>query len=143
MAETWLPFPADPRYSISDHGRFRGPRGPLKTQPDTNGYHYVQFGDVARNNKAHRLVAQMFLGDITGMDVDHLDDDPGNNHVSNLEIVTHAENMRRYSARRTHCKQGHKLTPDNTFSSGRRKRACRTCDRATSKRRRDAKRVAA
>ena len=41
----------------------------------------------------HRLVASAYLGDITGMTVNHTDGNPSNNNVSNLEIVTMKENI--------------------------------------------------
>ena len=41
----------------------------------------------------HRLVAQKYLGDITGKVVNHIDGDKTNNHVSNLEICTQKENQ--------------------------------------------------
>ena len=40
----------------------------------------------------HRLVAQAFIGDIAGKEINHIDGDKKNNHVSNLEIVTKSEN---------------------------------------------------
>ena len=42
----------------------------------------------------HRLVASAYLGDVTGLTVNHIDGNPSNNHVSNLEIVTMQENIR-------------------------------------------------
>lgn len=48
----------------------------------------------------HRIVAETFLGAIPkGYDVDHIDGDKSNNNITNLEVVTHKENMRRYYAR--------------------------------------------
>lgn len=44
--------------------------------------------------KIHRIVALAFLGEPgEGMEVNHIDGDKTNNHVSNLEWVTHKENM--------------------------------------------------
>lgn len=43
----------------------------------------------------HRLVAAAFIGDIPkGYTVNHKDGCKFNNHVQNLEIITHAQNMR-------------------------------------------------
>ena len=42
----------------------------------------------------HRLVASAYLGDITGLTVNHIDGDPCNNNVENLEIVSMKENIR-------------------------------------------------
>lgn len=58
------------------------------------GYFIIQ---LERCYTIHRIVAETFLGSIPeGYDVDHLDGDKSNNSVTNLEIVTHQENMRRY-----------------------------------------------
>ena len=51
---------------------------------------------VRHSLAVHRVIASVFLGDITGMEVDHLDFNKKNNFVENLEIVTKKENMRRY-----------------------------------------------
>lgn len=53
----------------------------------------------------HRLVALTFLAipdNPDDMDVDHLDSNPQNNHWTNLEWVTHAENNKRSFARGNH-----------------------------------------
>jgi len=50
------------------------------------------------NNKSvniyiHRLIAEMFLGDVRGMQVDHIDGDIRNNHISNLRIGSQIDNL--------------------------------------------------
>ena len=71
-------------------------------KPQVNNYGYINFSI----NKgvphgcwvsAHRLVAFKYLGlpPTPQHEVDHLDNDKTNNHWSNLEWVTHAENQRR------------------------------------------------
>ena len=61
------------------------------------GYFIIQ---LERCYTIHRIVAETFLGSIPeGYDVDHIDGDKSNNSVTNLEIVTHQENMRRYYER--------------------------------------------
>lgn len=58
---------------------------------------------------------------------------------AHLEIVSHAENLRRRDARRTHCRRGHALTADNLTSDTTHKRMCLACLRI----RQDAARLAA
>lgn len=58
------------------------------------GYYIIQ---LEKCLTIHKIVAETFLGDIPkGYDVDHIDGDKSNNSLTNLEIVTHQENMVRY-----------------------------------------------
>ena len=42
----------------------------------------------------HRLVYQTFIGEIPeGYEINHIDHNKSNNHISNLELVSHSENM--------------------------------------------------
>lgn len=58
---------------------------------------------LSKNSKqkhfyVHRLVASHFIGAIPdGMEVNHIDHDKTNNHVSNLEICTPSENMKAFA----------------------------------------------
>ena len=58
-------------------------------------------------------------------------------HPKHLEPVTHAENVARgnagnHNAAKTHCKQGHEFTPENTYiNPSRGGRECRACNKAT------------
>ena len=44
----------------------------------------------------HRVVAEHFIGEIYGLEINHKDFNKANNAVSNLEIVTRAENAAHY-----------------------------------------------
>lgn len=105
-------------------------------------YHRVSLSKkgVSAAKLVHRLVAFAFLGAPTqGQEVRHLDGNPDNNAASNLAWGTRSENMMdavrhgTHSSNRekTHCKQGHEFTPENTMAragipNG---RMCRTCKR--------------
>ena len=44
----------------------------------------------------HTVIYAWYKGEVQlGYDIDHLDNNPFNNNIDNLELVTHAENMRR------------------------------------------------
>jgi hypothetical protein len=133
--ETWRTVAANPRYVVSDAGRVRSPYGRvLKPQSDhPYGYQHVQLG---RGNQhyVHRLVAAAFIGDVAGMDVEHVDGDTENNAVTNLLIVTHAENMRRQRLRKPACKRGHLFAVHGGWSRNGR-RFCRECARVRDRRR--------
>lgn len=78
-----------------------------------------------------RLIYCWFLDDIpAGMDVDHIDNNPFNNRLENLQLLTREENLaKRYSDNEdtccnqyTYCKE-HGLTPDKKKPS--RKKKCK------------------
>ena len=66
-----------------------------------NGYYEVSI--ASRSYTVHRVVAEVYLGEIPpGMEVDHIDTDPKNNSVKNLCIVTSKENTIVYKRRMPH-----------------------------------------
>ena len=93
-----------------------------------------------------RLVTRMILADQLGVGIDDLDPqvhalhscDRGHDGCVTPEHIhpgTHAENVqesvdhrRHHQSQKTHCKRGHKFTPENTYTHGGR-RHCRACRR--------------
>jgi len=73
----------------------------LKRMNHNIGYHrYKMVSDAGKQCiiYVHRVVAEAFKGKIPDdMEVNHLDGNKQNNHLSNLEIVTHAENQKHAS----------------------------------------------
>lgn len=152
MNETWLPVVGfEGRYEVSDLGRVRS----LDRKVLNNGTPVVIKGVVLRPSAdskgrlqvrpmregrgaltfVHRIVLEAFVGPCPeGMVCCHWDDDPTNNALANLRWDTQSENMRdqarngrhRYAGR-THCKRGHELTDENTYSQGVSDRSCRLC----------------
>lgn len=64
---------------------------------NNRGYCMIDFNFYGKQLKAyvHRVVYTFFKGEIPdGMYVNHIDGDPGNNALSNLEAVTPGENLR-------------------------------------------------
>lgn len=93
-------------YEASDHGRIRNiahrpgtkPGLVLKPRPTTDGYLKVMLRNEGMDRYAfiHRLVFESHRRQLEdGEEVDHLDGNPSNNNLSNLEAVSRTENMRR------------------------------------------------
>lgn len=90
-----------PAYLISDKGNVRKKSNgkTLKASKKTNGYLQINLvtGDGRRKKEyVHRLVALTFIQNVNHHpEVNHIDGTRDNNDVSNLEWVTHEENMRK------------------------------------------------
>jgi hypothetical protein len=65
---------------------------PLKPQKVNNSRSKKQYWMISQKGLVHRLVASAYLGDVTGKVINHIDGNPSNNEVTNLEIVTQKEN---------------------------------------------------
>lgn len=97
MSQVFKPIPNFPGYKVSKNGTVIGPDGnKLSPREDFDGYMRV---DLRRNKRRytrfiHTLVASAWHGS-SGQETDHLDRDKTNNHASNLEPVSKAENLRR------------------------------------------------
>jgi hypothetical protein len=121
LNERWVPVLGyEGRYEVSDHGRLRslsryrrGKSGCMVPVPGrimalstkkykaggrTLPYQEIRLRDGSPRDvpcKAflvHRLVAQAFIGELfEGCHVDHIDGNHGNNHYSNLRILTAKE----------------------------------------------------
>lgn len=90
----------DTPYFVTREGEvFReGKTKPLKTDV-LRGYHRVSLfmgRDVPPiRTGVHRMVAEVYLYRPPGCDeVNHIDNNPGNNNASNLEWCTHSENLK-------------------------------------------------
>ena len=110
--EIWIKIPWNTDYMVSNLGnvksldrikefQYHNQYGPyilkrkfkgktLKPRITRNGYLRVQIGN--KDYYIHRLVAEVFIGDITDLEINHKDGIKSNNSVSNLEIVTRYAN---------------------------------------------------
>jgi hypothetical protein len=86
-------------------------------------------GRDGRSSLAHRWGYQRFVGSVADdLELDHLCRNTRCVRFDHLEPVTTAENARRRVLYKTHCKQGHEFTPENTaIVQGCRR--CRQCSR--------------
>lgn len=81
-------------YKVLDDGTIIGKRGkPLKGKVEPNGYVSVRIN--GGHFLYHRVVATALIPNPDNKPyVNHIDGDKQNNHPSNLEWVTHSENMK-------------------------------------------------
>lgn len=110
--ESACPVPSASRYWVTNHGRvFSLVNGlhALRPCPNARGYLCVSlWRDTDRDpalaalwpRYVHELVAFTFISArpvITGVayEIDHIDSDKANNHVSNLRYITKSENLQR------------------------------------------------
>lgn len=141
MSEEWRAVSIAPEYEVSSLGRVKSHKGraPRILRPCINplGYHnhtlYTADGRIFTT--AHVLVMTEFVGPRPeGMDIRHIDGDPGNNALSNLAYGTHSENMRdkrrhgtNVNLNKTHCPARHPYDAANTYLTPEGWRHCRTC----------------
>lgn len=148
--EEWRPVVGwEGCYEVSSHGRVRSvPRldsqgrlikGRIRRLHKNTGGHRVvdlKIDGLRRTVQVHRLVAEAFIPNSEAHPyVLHWDDDPENNHVTNLRWGTKSDNGRDQVrnglhpwAKRTECSRGHTYTPESSYHSGR-QRVCRLCRR--------------
>lgn len=92
---------------------------------------------VTRNHLVHHLVLDAFVGPRpAGTECRHLNGVPSDNRLVNLQWGTSSENSfdvvrhgNHHSAKKTHCKNGHEFTPENTTQRPGGGRQCRTCNK--------------
>ena len=99
----------------------------------TNTKGYGQTTYQGRSVQAHRLFYETRNGPIPkGLEIDHLCRVRDCVNPDHLEAVTHAENVRRGAAAKTHCINGHPYTEDNIYiDKGSGARRCQICVRET------------
>ena len=96
------------RYQVSSTGRVKSLKRKdclgrtirermLKACDNGRGYLYISLSDGTGEHKRHyihRLVGEAFVPNpLEKEDVNHKDENPSNNHASNLEWLTHKENL--------------------------------------------------
>lgn len=98
-SEFFVELKEHPGYFVSNMGRFRKGFTKILSTPTTQRG-YCTFS-VCQDGKrkfyaAHRIVAETFIGNLDGKEVNHKNFIKTDNRVENLEVVTRAENMRHY-----------------------------------------------
>jgi hypothetical protein len=96
--ECWKPYR---NYEVSNYGKVRNKHGNIVKPHIVDGYYKYNLMENGERFKwrANRLVAKVFLGEppSPSHQVDHIDRNRKNNHVSNLRYLTHQENMKNKS----------------------------------------------
>ena len=132
--EVWIPTKDIDGYEISSDGRVRNSKTGriLKTNANSRGYRQV----CLRDNKTqvtrsiHRLVADAFYdGEHEGLDVNHIDGNKSNNHISNLEFCSRKENIKH--AFQTGLKHPSRMIQVRVVETGSVYESIRECARAT------------
>lgn len=101
IEEQWLDIPGyEGFYQISNFGRvksfyFKNPR--ILKPHKVKGYSNVELYKNKEKKQfyIHRLVMENFcpIENMSMLDVNHKDEDKSNNHISNLEWMTHKDNL--------------------------------------------------
>lgn len=116
--EICKPIPGYPNYEVSNWGRIfivkNGTRVEKLPKPCSGREQYlsIQLWNQGQKKKicVHNLVAKVFLGEIPeGYVVDHINNNPSDNYVTNLQIVTVAENGKKAAKHSYGMKLGSKL----------------------------------
>lgn len=99
------------------------------------GYGTIALTRTGRVTTAHRFAYSRFVAEpVKGMHIDHLCRNRRCVNPAHLEMVTAQENILRgegipaQNAKKTHCKRGHALTPENIYA-GWKYRTCKICMR--------------
>ena len=84
-------------YFVNDEGEIWSQHEGRRLKPyiDDTGYPAIKLKRGGRHWRIHRLVKHFVDGWFPGAELDHVDGNPCNNHYTNLEWTSHAENCRR------------------------------------------------
>lgn len=143
----WKQIPAYNFYDISDDGEvFSRHSNKVLKQFIHTRYKAVGLYPGGKHHYVHQLVLLAFVGPCPdGMEVCHNNGNSHDNRLINLRYDTRSANTldkvthgTHTNAIKTHCPEGHELTPTNTYIH-RGGRSCRTCRRAAMKKWRDSR----
>jgi hypothetical protein len=119
MKEIFKDYPQDKRYKVSNLGRIIGAKGYLlKPFIDKKNYSAITIKD--KTVKVHHLVAETFKGHIRcghNIVVDHIDNNPQNNRIDNLQLISHRKNCSKDKSAKTSYLSGVSLSKSNKYRS--------------------------
>lgn len=143
MTTEWKTIPGAERYEASRSGHIRVAATKHVLARKTDGKGYLQVGLTLERGakrrwfRVHRLITLTFFGPCPdGEEVLHGKAGQENNSTSNLRYGTRGENINdtvadgtHFNTRKTHCRNGHEFTADNTRKASNGARLCITCQR--------------
>lgn len=98
MKDIWREIKGyDGKYKINKNGIIKSKNKILKPSKDNKGYLYVILykNGYGKHKSIHRLVAETFIPNSNKLkEVNHIDGNSINNNISNLEWITHSNNIR-------------------------------------------------
>lgn len=99
MEEIWKPIENYENYSVSTLGQVRNDTTGKILKKGNNGHGRFQVSlcknGIIKRFQIHRLVALAFIPNPEGkLEIDHINNDPSNNNLTNLRWATHRENGR-------------------------------------------------
>nr|DAF84371.1 MAG TPA: homing endonuclease [Caudoviricetes sp.] len=98
--EEWKVVENFPFYRISNYGRLINKYNRvLKPRLQNSGYYFYSLYDGRGRDfqtqiTVHKLVMMTFVGLKIGYDINHIDGNKLNNHLNNLEYITHSDNAK-------------------------------------------------
>lgn len=103
--EEWKKVEGFENYSVSNFGNIRNDKFNRNLIPKLKKNGYYQVGLCKNNNRQfftiHRLVGLHFLEKVEGKyEIDHIDRNKTNNHISNLRFATRSEQERNKNKRK-------------------------------------------
>jgi hypothetical protein len=111
IEETWKPIPFNSDYEVSSHGNFRNSKTKkqkifnVEALKSTQTRIRVDIKNDLKNGSGfylHRVIAMTFIPNPHNLEeVNHIDGNPYNNRVENLEWITREDNMRHFHENRT------------------------------------------
>jgi len=92
--EVWVPIKYNENYSVSNLGRVRNNKTRRILRPRYDGKGYGRANLQGVDYRTHRLVAEHFIpnNNLTKDQVNHIDGNPKNNRLDNLEWCTNKYN---------------------------------------------------
>jgi len=118
--EIWKDYPENPLYEVSTNGQVRNKKTNLIRKPrlDNKGYYRINMYLHGKHTTipVHRIVVDTFFPKNDELPhINHKDNNPKNNCISNLERCSHKQNME-HSAKQGRKGSGNKYTPEQIYS---------------------------